>query len=71
MGVFEVKAQGQSSLARMLSTILVGDFTSIYLALLHNVDPTPVKSVNYLKDALKQNGVKEKTIAKLAKLKKA
>ena len=71
VGVFEVEAQGQSSLARMLSTILVGDFTSVYLALLHNVDPTPVNSVNYLKDALKQNGVKEETIAKLAKLKKA
>ncbi len=68
VGLFEVSAQGKSPLAKMLSTICIGDFTSIYLALLHGVDPTPVKTINYLKDTLKENGVKEKIISELAKL---
>ena len=68
VGMLEVPAQGKSSLAKMLSTICIGDFASIYLALLHGVDPTPVKTINYLKDALKENGVKEKIIGELAKL---
>ena len=68
LGLFEVLAQGKSPLAKMLSTICIGDFTSIYLALLHGVDPTPVKTINYLKDTLKENGVKEKIISELAKL---
>ena len=68
VGIFEVPAQGKSPLAKMLATICIGDFTSIYLALLHGVDPTPVKTVNYLKDTLKKNGVKEKIISELAKL---
>jgi glucose/mannose-6-phosphate isomerase len=68
VGMFEVPTQGKSPMAKMLSTICIGDFTSIYLALLHGVDPTPVKTINYLKDTLKENGVKEKIISELAKL---
>ena len=66
--MFEVQAQGKSVLARMLSTIIVGDFTSVYLAILNGVDPTPVKTINYLKDTLKENGVKDKVISELEKL---
>ena len=68
VATFEVSAQGKSPLAKMLTTICIGDFTSVYLAFLHGVDPTPVKTVNYLKDSLKENGVKEKIISELAKL---
>jgi glucose/mannose-6-phosphate isomerase len=68
VGLFEVQAQGKSPLAKMLSTICIGDFASMYLAILHGVDPTPVKTINYLKDTLKENGVKEKIISELAKL---
>jgi glucose/mannose-6-phosphate isomerase len=68
LGLFEIYAQGKSPLAKMLSTICIGDFTSVYLALLHGVDPTPVKTINYLKDTLKGNGVKEKIISELTKL---
>jgi len=66
--LFEVEAQGKSPLAKMLSTICIGDFTSIYLALLHGVDPTPVKTINYLKNTLEENGVKEKIVGELEKL---
>jgi glucose/mannose-6-phosphate isomerase len=68
VGILEILAQGKSCLARMLSTILIGDFTSVYLAALHGVDPTPVKTINYLKNTLKQNGFREKIISELAKL---
>jgi len=71
VGVMEVQAQGKSRLARMLSLVCIGDFTSVYLAVLHGVDPTPVKTISYLKDTLKQNGVKEKIVSELAKLSRA
>jgi glucose/mannose-6-phosphate isomerase len=66
--MFDLEVQGKSALAKMLSTIVVGDFVSIYLAVLHGVDPTPVKTINYLKETLKENGVKEKIIGELEKL---
>lgn len=66
--MFDLQAQGKSGLAKMLSTIMVGDFTSIYLAVQHGVDPTPVKTINHLKDTIKENGVKEKIINELEKL---
>ena len=66
--MFDIPAQGKSALAKMLSTIIIGDFTSNYLAVLHGVDPTPVKTINHLKDTLKENGVKEKIIGELEKL---
>lgn len=68
VGLLEVQAQGKNRLAKMLSTILIGDFASVYLAVLHGVDPTPVKTVNYLKDTLKQNGFRDKVVSELAKL---
>jgi glucose/mannose-6-phosphate isomerase len=68
MKIFEVWSQGKSSLARMLSTILVGDFTSVYLAILRGVDPTPVKTINQLKERMKQNMTKDKIIGELARI---
>jgi glucose/mannose-6-phosphate isomerase len=66
--LFEVWSQGKSELAKMLSTILLGDFTSVYLAILRKVDPTPVKTIAMLKDRMKQSGTKEKIIRELAKI---
>jgi len=66
--MFEVWAQGKSALARMLSTICIGDFTSVYLAILRKVDPTPVKTIALLKEKMKQSGTKEKIIRELEKL---
>jgi len=64
----EVWAQGESALAKMLSTIVIGDFTSVYLAILRKIDPTPVKTIDLLKKRLKQTGLKEKIIRELGKL---
>ena len=65
---FDVCAQGKSALARILSAVVVGDFTSVYLAVLRGVDPTPVKTISHLKNELKENGVKEKIVDELEKL---
>ncbi len=66
--MFEVWSQGKSALAKMLSTICIGDFTSVYLAILRKVDPTPVKTIALLKEKMKQSGTKEKIIRELEKL---
>jgi len=49
-----VEARGESPLAQMLSAIHFGDYVSFYLAMLYEVDPTPVKTINYLKERLAQ-----------------
>ena len=68
--MYEVWTQGKSNLAKILTTILIGDFTSIYLAMLRKVDPTPVKTVDAMKEKIEQNGVKEKILQKLEALSK-
>jgi glucose/mannose-6-phosphate isomerase len=65
---FEVWSQGKSALTKMLTTILVGDFTSVYLALLRGVDPTPVNTITQLKEKVKKVGTKEKVIRELQKI---
>jgi glucose/mannose-6-phosphate isomerase len=65
---FEVWSQGKSALAKMLSTICIGDFTSVYLALLRGVNPTPVNTIALLKEKVKKVGTKEKIIRELKKL---
>lgn len=47
-----VDGEGQSALAQMMSLVMMGDFTSYYLAILYRVDPSPVKVISYLKDKL-------------------
>jgi glucose/mannose-6-phosphate isomerase len=50
--VEEAWAAGQSPLARLMTSALLGDFVSVYLALLRGVDPTPVDAIERLKRAL-------------------
>lgn len=47
-----VNAQGETLLEHLLWTINFGDFVTIYLALLNNVNPTPVELVEKFKKAL-------------------
>jgi glucose/mannose-6-phosphate isomerase len=47
-----VDSEGVSPLAQMMSLIMMGDFTSYYLAILYKTDPTPVKVIDYLKGRL-------------------
>jgi len=50
--VIEVEAVGSSSLSRLLSLVYLGDFVSVYLALLYQTDPSPVERIQKLKKAL-------------------
>lgn len=50
--VDEVWSRGESLLCRVLSTLYLGDFVSLYLAYLNRVDPTPVSVIEDFKRAL-------------------
>ncbi len=50
--VIDIQSCGENLLSRMFSLIQIGDFTSFYLAVLNNEDPTPVKVIDYLKNEL-------------------
>ncbi|MDW7679945.1 MAG: bifunctional phosphoglucose/phosphomannose isomerase [bacterium] len=52
--VIELETEGESRLARLFSMIYLGDMVSFYLAMLYNVDPTPVEKIQLLKDQLKK-----------------
>ncbi|MDH5690138.1 MAG: bifunctional phosphoglucose/phosphomannose isomerase [Candidatus Bathyarchaeota archaeon] len=68
--VLEITAEGKGKLAKMFSVLCLGDFASVYLAILQNKDPTPVKIIDRVKSELaKKSGMKEKFEAELAKLK--
>lgn len=51
-GVVRVASRGVLPLARVLSSAYVGDFASLYLALLYGVDPAPVTAIEDLKARL-------------------
>lgn len=50
--VIEIDTYGESRLARLFSLIQFGDWVSIYLALLNEVDPTPIAKIDLLKSKL-------------------
>jgi glucose/mannose-6-phosphate isomerase len=50
--LFEIKCHGESKLARILSLIYLGDYLSVYCALLRNEDPSPVMVIENLKKQL-------------------
>jgi glucose/mannose-6-phosphate isomerase len=68
--LFEVWSNGDSTLAKMSSVISIGDLTSVYLAVLRGVDPTPVKTIDILKEKIRQSGLKKKIMGELQKLTK-
>jgi len=47
-----VDGEGNSHLSQMMSLVLLGDYVSYYLAVLYGVDPTPVKTIAFLKQQL-------------------
>jgi glucose/mannose-6-phosphate isomerase len=63
--ISEIWAQGKGNLAKILSTVLVGDFASVYLAFLRKLDPTPVNTVTLMKEKIERNGIKKKIINEL------
>ena len=66
--VFDIWSVDGRRLAKMFYAISIGDFTSVYLAILRNVDPTPVKAIATLKERITQSGVKGKVLHELQEL---
>jgi glucose/mannose-6-phosphate isomerase len=54
--VEEIHGRGESSFAQMLSLIHFGDFVSFYVAMLNEVNPTPVETIAFLKHRLAELG---------------
>jgi len=50
----DVWSEGEGLLARMLSLVVLGDFTSVYLACLAGVDPTPIDVITAVKRRLQE-----------------
>jgi len=50
-----VDTGGESALSQMMSLVLFGDWVSLYLALLNETDPSPVKVIDYLKKRLAES----------------
>lgn len=55
-GVTQVTADGRTDLARLLDLVLLGDYGSMYLAVLRHVDPGPIELIGRLKDGLANTG---------------
>lgn len=53
VGFEVVTSEGEAILSHMMSSVLLGDYVSYYLALLNGVDPSPVEVISFLKERLK------------------
>ncbi|HLY50946.1 MAG TPA: bifunctional phosphoglucose/phosphomannose isomerase [Solirubrobacteraceae bacterium] len=49
---FRIESVGESAIERLLSLVFLGDLVSLYLAVLHGVDPGPVETIERLKSTL-------------------
>ena len=54
--VLSITSEGRSALARSLDLVMLGDYVSLYLALLRAVDPGPVDVIERLKERLAETG---------------
>ena len=52
LSYLEVRAEGEDEISQLFSLLYLGDWVSVYLALLNRVDPTPVRPIQELKDRL-------------------
>ena len=49
---FEINSVEGNILSKIINLIYVTDFATIYLSILQNVDPSPVKAIDFVKDRL-------------------
>lgn len=67
--LLEIVAEGKGKLEKMFSVLCIGDYASVYLAILQNKDPTPVNIIVKVKSELaKRTRMKELFEAELEKL---
>lgn len=51
------EARGENALAQVMSLVLLGDYSSFYLAMLNEVDPTSIDAINFTKQYLAQPAI--------------
>ena len=49
---FLIDGIGQGKPAQILSSVMFGDYTSYYLAILNREDPSSVESIEYIKESM-------------------
>ena len=52
INIAEIYAEGKTHLEKAISFIILGDWTSYYLALFNNKDPESILNIDYLKSEL-------------------
>jgi len=52
--IVTLESNGSAKLARIFDLVYLGDWVSFYLAILNEVNPTPVKAISYLKNELEK-----------------
>jgi glucose/mannose-6-phosphate isomerase len=50
-----IKTEGNTALSQMMGLVFVGDYVSYYLAMLNGVDPTHIRSIDFLKNSLAES----------------
>lgn len=50
--IYEVWTKGESKMERVFSLLYLGDFLSLYLAVLYHKDPQEIDNINYIKQKL-------------------
>jgi len=51
----QIPSFGGTALERVTAAVMLGDFTSVYLAVLRGVDPTPAEAIERLKQAVRED----------------
>jgi len=51
------EGRGESALAQVMSLVLLGDYSSFYLAMLNEVDPTSIDAINFIKQYLTRSNI--------------
>jgi glucose/mannose-6-phosphate isomerase len=54
VATYRVESIGENPIERVVSLVLLGDLVSLYVAVLRDIDPSPVKAIDTLKQALAQ-----------------
>ena len=54
IGTGEINLTGSSKFIQAFELLLYGSYLSFYLAMVHEIDPSPIPNVDYLKEALKK-----------------
>ena len=48
----EVETSGQGKLGHALSSVVLGDYVSVYLAFMYAVDPSPIDAIGHIKEQM-------------------